>query len=82
MSRNRAWVVVLETCNFRKIGQVQNRYVGPRKEKPKLSQFFSLHPLVNDLSSVEIVKGLWELPISFFVRISGNKMEYVSWGNT
>ena len=82
MSRNRAWVVVLETCNFRKIGQVQNRYVDPRKEKPKLSQFFFLHPLVNDLSSVEIVKSLWELPISFFVRISGNKVEYVSWENT
>ena len=61
MSRNRAWVVVLEKCLFRKIAKVQNRYVDTRKGKPQLNQFFSLHPLVYDLNSVEIVKGLWDV---------------------
>ena len=33
-------------------------YVDQRKGKPQLYQFFSLQPLVNDLNSVGIMKGL------------------------
>ena len=63
MARNRAWVVAPEKCDFRKTTKGSKQVRGPAKGKtPAKAIFFSpASSLVNDLNSVEIVKGLWEV---------------------
>ena len=71
-----------EVGDFRKTTKGSKQVRGPTKGKtPTKAIFFSpASSLVNDLNSVEIVKGLWEVQGG----TSGNEVEYreVSWGNT